>query len=132
MTIKRRMQASSSIMMRVPVAAIALLLVGSLVAGVPIVSAQTHLAESWRDLSPKERYQSLRNYWRHEQLPQEQQREVEQRYQRWRSMSPDERARVRKNYERFKKLPPRERERFQRKYDKWRRQSETPSLSHQP
>jgi hypothetical protein len=126
------MRASSSAMMRVPVAVIALILIGSLVAGVPIVSAQTRLAESWRDLSPKERYQSLQNYWQHEQLPQERQREIEQRYQRWRSMSPDERARVRQNYERFKKLPPQERERFQRKYDKWRRQSETPSLSHHP
>jgi hypothetical protein len=111
--------------MRVPVATIVLLLAGSFIAGVRIVSAQTHLAESWRDLSPKERYRTLQNYWQHEQLPQQRQREIEQRYQRWRSMSPDERERVRRNYERFKKLPPQERERFQRKYDKWRRQGES-------
>jgi len=112
--------------MRVPVATIALLLAGSLIAGVQIVSAQVHTVGSWRDLSLKERYQSLQNYWRHEQLPQERQREIEQRYERWRSMSPDERARIRQNYERFMKLPPHERERFQRKYDKWRRQGEAP------
>ncbi len=116
----------SSDAMRVPVATIALLLAGSLIAGVRIVSAQAPPAESWRDLSPKERYQSLQNYWHHEQLPRERQREIEQRYERWRSMSPDERARIRQNYERFKKLPPHERERFQRKYDKWRRQGQAP------
>jgi hypothetical protein len=120
------MRASSNAMVRVPVAAIALLLAGSPVAGVRMVSAQTRLAESWQDLGPKERYQSLQNYWQHQQLPQDRQREIEQRYERWRGMSPDERARVRQNYERFKKLPPQERERFQRKYEKWRRESETP------
>ena len=108
--------------MRVPVAIIVLFLAGSLVAGARLAPGQTPSAESWGDLSPRERYQSLQNYWHHEQLPQARQREIEQRYERWRSMSPDERARVRQNYERFKKLPPRERERFQRKYDKWRRQ----------
>ena len=109
--------------MRVQAVTIAILLTGSFIAGVRIVSAQ---AEGWRDLSPKQRYQSLQNYWHHQQLPQERQREIEQRYERWRSMSPDERTHVRQNYERFRKLPPQERERFQRKYDKWRQQGETP------
>ena len=103
-----------------------LFLAGGFIVGLRIASAQTGLAEGWRDLSPKERYQSMQNYWHHQQLPQERQREIEQRYEHWRSMSPDERARVRQNYERFKKLPPQERERFQRKYDKWRRQGEVP------
>jgi hypothetical protein len=112
--------------MRVQVMTIALLLACSFIAGVRLVSAQTGLDRGWRDLSPKQRYESLQNYWHHERLPQERQREIEQRYERWRSMSPDERARVRQNYERFRKLPPQERERFQRKYDKWREQGETP------
>jgi len=112
--------------MRVHVITIALLLAGSFMAGVPVVSVQTALAERWHDLSPKQRYESLQNYWRHEQLPREHQREIEQRYERWRSMSPDERARIRQNYERFKQLPPQERERFQRRYDKWRQQGEAP------
>jgi hypothetical protein len=111
---------------RVRVVAIVLLLAGSFIAGPRIARAQTPPPQRWRDLSPKERYQSLQNYWHHQQLPQERQHEIEQRYQRWRSMSPDERARVRHNYERFKKLPPQERERFQRKYDKWRRRGEAP------
>jgi hypothetical protein len=116
----------SSGTVRVRDAAIVLLLAGSVIAGPRIACAQTPAPQRWRDLSPKERYQSLQNYWHHQQLPQKRQREIEQRYQRWRSMSPDERARVRQNYERFKKLPPQERERFQRKYDKWRRRGEAP------
>jgi hypothetical protein len=116
----------SSGFMRVPAPTIALFLAGCFIVGVRIASAQTRPAGGWRDLSPKERYQSLQNYWHHQQLPQQRQREIEQRYERWRSMSPDERARIRQNYERFKKLPPQERERFQRKYDKWRQQSEAP------
>jgi hypothetical protein len=112
--------------MRVQVFTIALLLGGNFMAGVPVVSVKSALAQRWRDLSPKQRYESLQNYWQHEQLPQEHQREIEQRYERWRNMSPDERARVRQNYERFKQLPPQERERFQRRYDKWRQQGETP------
>ena len=88
-------------------------------------SAQPLLAEGWHDLSPKQRYDTLQNYWQHQQLPQDRQREIEQRYERWRGMSPDERARVQQNYERFRKLPPPERERFQRKYDKWRQQGNT-------
>ncbi len=90
----------------------------------PVVHAQPFPAQGWRDLSPKQRYNTLQNYWQHQQLPQERQREIEQRYQRWRSMSPDERARVQQNYERFRKLPPQERERFQRKYNKWREQGD--------
>lgn len=101
-----------------------LVLVASAMATVAF--AQPKLAEGWRDLSPPQRYRSLQNYWRHQQLPQDRQREVEQHYEHWRSMSPEERARVRENYERFRKLPPQERERFQRKYDKWRQQGEPP------
>ena len=87
-------------------------------------SAQPLLAQGWRDLSPQERYKTLQNYWQHQQLPQDRQREIEQRYERWRGMSPDERARIQQNYERFRKLPPQERERFQRKYNKWRGQGD--------
>ncbi len=79
------------------------------------------LAQNWRDLSPKERYDALQNYRRHEQLPAERQRDIERRYEQWRNMPPDERDRVRQNYERFKQMPPQDRERFERKYQKWRR-----------
>jgi len=83
-------------------------------------------AQNWRDLSPRERYDALQNYWRHQQLPDDRKRDMENRYERWQKMPPDERARIRQNFERFRQLPPQERERFQRKYDKWKRESEPP------
>jgi len=85
-----------------------------------LASAHGAGAQSWRDFSPKERYDALQNYWRHEQLPQDRQQDVEKGYERWRDMSPEERARIRQNYERLQHLPPQERERFQRRYKKWK------------
>ena len=84
------------------------------------------LAQNWRELSPGERYDTLRNYRQHERLPEDGRRDVEQRYQRWQQMSPDERDRVRQNYERLQQLPPQERDRLNRKYEKWRQQAEPP------
>jgi len=83
-------------------------------------------AQNWKDFSPKERYDALQNYQRHQQLPEERQKDVEQGYERWRKMPPDERARVRKNYDRLQRLPPKEREQFDRKYEKWRQQHDQP------
>jgi hypothetical protein len=84
------------------------------------------LAQNWRDLSPKERYDALQNYRRHEQLPADRQRDIEKRYEQWNTLPQDERERIRQNYERFKQLPPQDRERFERKYEKWRRHAEPP------
>src|SRR5512135_3065655 len=78
------------------------------------------LAQNWRELSPSERYNTLRNYQQHERLPEDSQRDIEKRYERWQQMSPEERARVRQNYERLQRMPPQERDRIQRKYEKWR------------
>ena len=83
-------------------------------------------AQNWRDFSPRERYDALQNYWRHQQLPDDRKRDMENRYERWQKMPPDERARIRQNFERFRQLPPQERERFQRKYQKWRQQGGPP------
>ena len=91
------------------------------------VSAFPLLAQNWRDLGPRERYDALQNYWQHEQLPQDRQRDVEKRYERWQGLSPEERARIRKNYERYQQLPPQDRERFRRKYEKWRKESQPPA-----
>ena len=88
--------------------------------------AQPFLAQNWRDLSPKQRYDAMQNYWQHERLPQDRQQDIEKRYERWQSMSPEERARIRENYERFRQLPPGERQRFERKYEKWKQQNEPP------
>jgi hypothetical protein len=82
------------------------------------------LAQNWRELSPSERYDTLKNYQQHERLPEERQHDVEKRYERWQQMSPDERNRIRQNYERLRQLPPQERARIQQKYEKWRRQAE--------
>lgn len=94
--------------------------VWSFLSSTSVALAQARFAQSWQDLGPRERYDALQNYRRHEQLPQERQQDVEKHYQRWHDMSPDERARVRQNYERLQQLPPQERERFQRKYKKWK------------
>lgn len=104
----------------------------ALVAGLTLLAtarpghAHLRFAQEWPDLSPAERYQTLRNFRRHERLPQERRRDIERRYDRWRHMSPDERERIRQNYQRFRQLPPRERERFERKYKKWRQEGEPP------
>jgi len=81
------------------------------------------LAQNWRELSPGERYETLRNYRQHERLPEDSQRDIEKRYERWQQMSPDERERIRQNYQRLQQMPPQERDRIQRKYEKWRQQS---------
>jgi hypothetical protein len=85
-------------------------------------AASPALAQKWQQLGPKQRYNALQNYYRHEQLPQERRRDIEKHYERWQGMSADERNRIRQNYERFRQLPPKERERMQRKYEKWRRE----------
>jgi hypothetical protein len=99
---------------------------GVLLASRSVAGAQVLRVQNWRDLSPKERYDAMQNYWQHEQLPQDRQQDIEKRYERWQGMSPDERARIRQNYQRFQQLQPAERERFQRKYDKWKQQGAPP------
>lgn len=60
----------------------------------------------WQEYGPGERYEAMRNYERHRELPKKKQKEIERQYQRWQQMSDDERQRIRKNYERFQKMPP--------------------------
>jgi hypothetical protein len=69
--------------------------------------------QGWDDLSTRERYRALQNYWRHERLPKERRRDVERRYQRWQEMSPEEREGIRRRYERFRQLSPREQRRVE-------------------
>jgi len=98
--------------------AIATLLVCSgLLSFAPSRGASTFLlAQNWQDYSPRERYEALRNYRRHEQLPEDRQREVEKQYERWQGMPEQERAKIRENYERYQNLSPREQERLERRY----------------
>jgi hypothetical protein len=125
MTSKAHRLAEAGMSRRVIPYVLCLVCVGTVPAGIAV--GLPLLAQNWHDFSPKERYDALRNYRRHQQLPAERQRDIEKGYERWRRLPPDERARVRQNYERFKQMPPRERERFERKYEKWRRHAEPPT-----
>jgi hypothetical protein len=82
---------------------------------------QTQFAQGWREYSPSDRYEALRNYRRHQKLPREEQRAVERQYQRWQRMPDGERDRIRENYNRFRDLPQGERDQFERKYRAWKR-----------
>jgi|SRR5215468_8459118 len=86
----------------------------------PVAAAGPWLAQNWPELGPKERYDTMQNYWQHKQLPPDRQQDIQQHYERWRNLPPDERDRVRQNYQRFKQLTPAEQQRFERKYQKWR------------
>ncbi len=74
------------------------------------------VAQGWRDYSPRERYEALRNYRQHEALPDEHRENVERNYQRWRAMPEQERERIRQNYERYRQLPPEQRDRLRERY----------------
>ena len=110
--------------MRVCIIILAVLTVATCLARPCRVAAFPLLAQNWRELSPAERYDALRNYRQHERLPEDSRRDIEKRYQRWQQMSPDERDRIRQNYQKLQQLPPQERDRMQRKYEKWRQQTE--------
>jgi hypothetical protein len=76
------------------------------------------LAQGWRDLSPKERGEALRNYERFQKMPPDQRREVERNYDRWQTLPRREKERLRSNYQRYRDLPPEERRRYDRRsYD---------------
>jgi hypothetical protein len=81
----------------------------------------TLLAQNWRDYSPSERYEALRNFRRHQELPRDTQRDVEQKYQRWQNLPEGERDKIRRNYDRYREMPQGEREQFERKYKSWQR-----------
>jgi hypothetical protein len=85
------------------------------------VRAQSLWAQNWQDYSPSERYEALRNYRRHQKLPRDEQRAVEQQYQRWQGLPEGERDRIRRNYDRYRELPQTERDQFERKYRAWKR-----------
>ncbi len=89
-------------------------------------AGQMHLpalvaAQNWQDYSPSERYEALRNFRRHQELPRDAQRDVEQQYQRWQQLPEGERDKIKRNYDRYRDMPPGERDQFERKYKNWRR-----------
>ncbi len=106
--------------MRLSVYAAAVLLVGSMAS--PAL-AQRQFAQNWQDLGPRERFDAMRNYQQHRQLPEDRQRDVEDRYDRWQQMPPDEQSRIRRNYDRLQHLDPQERNRFDKRYEKWKQRT---------
>ena len=100
-------------------------IVGLLAVLLPLVVSGQE-GEDWENLSPRERFDAMRNYQQHQRLPEDRQRDLEQRYERFLQLPPEEQSRIRRNYDRFNQLHPQERERFERRYEKWKRRT-TPS-----
>jgi hypothetical protein len=95
---------------------VALLVIAVLFATTAVAAPHVRVAGNWREYSPRERFQALQNYRRHEGLPAERQQDIERNYQRWQEMPEQERGRIRQNYERFRQLPPEQRERLKQRY----------------
>ena len=70
-------------------------------------------ADNWRNLSPKERENVLRNYQRWQSLPQKDKEYLREEWDHWRSLPPDQRDRLRKRYDQLSPKEQRQlRERF--------------------
>ena len=65
-------------------------------------------ADNWRNLSPKERENVLRNYQRWQSLPPRDKEHLQEEWDRWRSLPPDQRDKLRKRYDELHKLSPKE------------------------
>jgi hypothetical protein len=109
--------------MRLPWAGL-LLLMGWLALQPSPVAAQKR--SRWNGLSPRERYDTMRNYREYENLPEERKEDIDRRYERWRQMPKDKRERVLQNFERYQQMPPQEREELQRKYHRWKSDAPPP------
>lgn len=93
----------------------AVVALGLVLAGPPQLAQQ-----SWQEMSPGQRYDAMRNYQQHQNLPADRQKAIEQRYQRWQQMPESERDRVRENYQRYQALPEGEQQDFRRRYERWK------------
>ena len=71
-------------------------------------------ADNWRNLSPKERENVLRNYQRWQNLPPQDKEYLQEEWQRWRSLPPDQRDRLRKRYD---QLSPREQRQLREQFN---------------
>jgi hypothetical protein len=56
-------------------------------------------ADNWRNLSPKERENVLRNYQRWQSLPPKDKEYLREEWDHWRSLPPDQRDKLRKRYD---------------------------------
>ena len=66
-------------------------------------------ADNWRNLTPKEREDVLRNYQRWQNLPPKDKEYLREEWNHWRSLPQDQRDKLRKRYD---QLSPKEREQF--------------------
>ena len=74
-------------------------------------------ADNWRNLSPKERENVLRNYQRWQNLPPQDKEHLQEEWQRWRSLPPDQRDKLRKRYDDLHKLSPKEQRQLREQFD---------------
>ena len=102
--------------MRVRIAALSIVLLGGFVSPALARGPQRFAQQRWQDYSPRQRYDALQNYKRHEHLPEKRREDIERNYQRWRSLPEQERNRIRRNYHRFQEMPPAERQRLERRH----------------
>jgi DNA replication protein DnaC len=77
------------------------------------------IAQSWDELSPRERARALENYKRFKKLPPERRQNMEEKYNRWMQLPEEEKNRIQKNYNRYRKMDSDQKEEFQRKYKTW-------------
>ncbi len=69
--------------------------------------------DNWRNLSPKERENVLRNYQRWQRLPPKDKEYLREEWDHWRSLPPDQQDRLRKRYDQLSPKEQRQlRERF--------------------
>ena len=71
-------------------------------------------ADNWRNLSPKERENVLRNYQRWQSLPQKDKEYLREEWDHWRSLPQDQRDRLRKRYD---QLSPKERRQMREQFN---------------
>lgn len=93
---------------------------GYAVLGSPALADDRH-AQSWQEMSPKERGEAYRNYQRFQKMPPEQRREVERNYDRWQRMPQQEKERMRSNYRQYREMPRKERRALDRREDRRKR-----------
>jgi hypothetical protein len=82
-------------------------------------AAPRRVAQSWDELSPRERARALENYKRFKKLPPERRQNLEDKYNQWMQLSDEEKNRIQENYNRYRKMDSDQKEEFQQKYKTW-------------
>lgn len=88
----------------------------------PSTTVPQKIAQSWDELSPRERARALENYKRFKKLPPERRQNLEEKYNQWMQLPDEEKNRIQKNYNRYRKMDSDQKEEFERKYKTWQSQ----------